>query len=94
MDWGLYVLIDVLVIGLGLLSYQDRLFGVAGVLIGFLGGAYVYGDATTGITFNSGYSETGANVIPYLIIIFVLVILDIAILMSITHEMNKSNNSD
>lgn len=91
MDWGLYVLTDVLVIGLGLLSYQDRLFGVAGILVGFIVGAFIYNDnTTTGITFNSSYSQTGNAVLPYLIILVVLIILDIAIILHISAQNKQS----
>ena len=91
MDWGLFILFVVLTLGLGFLSYQDRLFGIAGILLGFLGGAYIYNDnGTTGITYSNTYSVTGAGVIPYLLILFVLIILDITIVVSITRTMKQT----
>ena len=85
MDFGLYVLSLVLSLGLGFLTYQDRLFGVAGILIGFLMTAIVGNDGT--IKFNSVYSVTGANAImPYIVILIVVTILDIMILIHVNAE--------
>ena len=91
MDWGLYILFQVLGIGLGFLAYQDRLFGTAGMLLEFICGAFIYNDnGTTGITFNSTYSITGVAVIPYLLIVFVIFILDLAIVLTISANMKKT----
>lgn len=96
MDFGLYVLSLVLIIGLGFLTYQDRLFGVAGTLLGFLMTAIVGFDGT--IKYNSVYSVSGANpIMPYIVIMVVITILDVMILIHVNSQrkslLNKENQT-
>lgn len=88
MDFGFYVLTLVLTLGLGFLTYQDRLFGVCGILVGFVSGAFLYA-SNANIQYNSVYSVTGTAVIPYAIIIVIVTALDISILLHISRENNR-----
>ena len=87
MDFGLYVLSVVLTLGFGFLTYQDRLFGVAGILTGFSMGEFLYTQQS--IEFNSVYTiNTTTGVLPYIIILFIVTVLDIAILLYV-QRINK-----
>ena len=92
MDFGLYVLSVVLTLGFGFLTYQDRLFGVAGILTGFSMGAFLYTQQT--IVYNSVYSDsTTTTILPHIIILFIVTILDIAILLDVQRRNKETIGS-
>ena len=46
MEFPIYIFIAVAVLGLGLLSIRDRIFGILGMIVAILGGIYMMSDAT------------------------------------------------
>ena len=46
MEFPIYIFIAVAVLGLGLLTIRDRIFGILGMIIAILGGIYLMTDAT------------------------------------------------
>jgi hypothetical protein len=50
MEFEIYLLILISSLGLGVLSIRDRIFGILGTIIGWLGGLYLLNDGTLVIT--------------------------------------------
>lgn len=65
MDLIIYLAILIVVLGFGLLSAYDRIFGIVAILIGLIGGLYLLSDNT--IFTNRVYDATNAVWISYTI---------------------------
>lgn len=63
MDEIIYLTILIATLGLGLLTYVDRLFGIIGLFIGLIGGLYLLNSGT--LITNRVYDATNAVWISY-----------------------------
>lgn len=88
MDFVLYLLGLLFIFGFGILAYQDRFFGIIGIITGFVFAAFLVHDGSIII---AGTTYTGASSSFELsaIVIFVMVATDV----SIYNHVNKTGQS-